>query len=534
MKLHPLSSSIAAPERMNNPFYYEPHPLCLLAAEDLQRRIRARREWQEEIGKGKMFGVLVVEDTNGQRGYLAAYSGQIAGRSDWKDYVPAVFDYLQPGGYFKAEETEIDRLNHRITVLETSPERRRALQVLQTTREKATTETTAYKHLMAEAKVLRDKQRAAGAGNEAYRIKESQFMKAELRRLKAKYKALIAEKEAGMAAYDREIEEKREERRRRSDALQQWLFSRFIMVNGRGEQKDLLHIFSEAVHRVPPAGSGECCAPKLLQYALTHHLRPCCMAEFWWGASPATELRRHLAFYPACRGKCKPILDFMLQGIEVEVNPLEEPSKQTLEWVFEDEHLMVVCKPAGMLSVPGRSSKESVVGIVQSQYGGNADVLPVHRLDMQTSGLLVIAKSKAAHKHLQEQFRKQEVKKRYVAVLDGEWNGTKEGRIELPLRPDPLDRPRQLVDGKHGKRALTLYKVLETGRGHTRIALYPKTGRTHQLRVHCAHMAGLGIPIVGDELYGRHSDRLYLHAECIEIQHPATGKHLCFERKAPF
>ena len=425
--LHPLTTDIHKPERFTYPFCYEPHPLCLLAAEEVKQEI-------EHIhpSEGKMFGVLVVEG-----GFLAAYSGLLEGRNDWPYFVPPVFDAQQPDGYFKTREREISLTTH------LSP--------------------------------------------------------------------LISKK--------------------MSQDLQLWLFHQYRMLNAKGEEKDLVDIWqdyhsSPRIRRkfpLPPGGTGDCCAPKLLQYAYQHHLNPVCMAEFWWGPSPKTEIRHHGQFYPACSGKCKPVLTWMLQGLDIDPNPEEVGFPHLVpEVVYEDDAIAVINKPAGLLSIPGRTEEYSVATWAQQRW---PESLPVHRLDMGTSGILLVAKNQEVYQTLQKQFTDHTVKKKYLAVVEGV-PAKEHGIIDLPLLSDPLNRPRQVVDFEHGKRAITEYRVLSPP---NLLALWPHTGRTHQLRMHCAHEQGLGCPIKGDELYGTKSDRLYLQAQGISFVHPVTGKRMHFE-----
>ena len=324
-----------------------------------------------------------------------------------------------------------------------------------------------------------------------------------------------------------------------SQELQLWLFHQYRMLNAKGETKDLVDIWQDYHcsprirnrYPLPPGGTGDCCAPKLLQYAFSHGLRPVCMAEFWWGESPKSEIRHHGQFYPAFRGKCKPILTWMLQGLDVDPNPEETgASHLTIEVIYQDTTLAVINKPSGLLSVPGRTEDYSVATIAMERWPGS---LPVHRLDMGTSGLMVIAKTKEAYVSLQEQFVKRTVKKRYIALVEGIVKEPK-GRITLPLIFDPMNRPRQMVDYQRGKSAVTEYEVLDARDGRTLLALYPHTGRTHQLRMHCAHPDGLGSPIVGDELYGHKAERLCLHCDQIEFAHPVTGERMSFNLPNPF
>ena len=441
MIIHPLHTNIPKPERFTWPFCYEPHPLCLLACDEVKQEI-------ERIGpkEGKMFGVLVVE-VDGGLGFLAAYSGLLEGRNDWGYFVPPVFDAQQPDGYFKQKEREISALNQ-------------------------------------------------------HSSSETQNLHKEM-----------------------------------SQNLQLWLFQQYRILNAHGEIKDLVEIWRDYHQNpkiqkkfpLPPGGTGDCCAPKLLQYAYLQHLKPVCMAEFWWGPSPKSEVRYHGEFYPVCRGKCKPVLTWMLQGLEVDPDP--ETSgflHQGIEIVYEDEAIAAVYKPSGMLSVPGKTDDYSVATWAKERWA--ASMLP-HRLDLMTSGIMLVAKTPEAYHHLQNQFAARTIKKKYLAVVEGEIQQP-HGVIDLPLSSDPMNRPCQIVDYEHGKRAITEYRVLDrqqsptTHHPVTLLALYPHTGRTHQLRMHCAHQEGLGCPILGDELYGHKADRLYLQAESIAFEHPTTGKRL--------
>ena len=584
---------------MNNPLDYEPDPLCIQACREVQEMLARREDWQEEIARGKMFGVLIVEnvktDTDVPKwgypaadseapkwGYLAAYSGQIGGRSDWEDFVPAVFDYLQPDGYFKTHEAEISRINQSISHLEKDERMKEARTLIRQLQEERKRTIAAYQEKMKEAKAKRDSRREAGnlsEAEEAQMIKESQFMKAELRRLKKSLSEKTA-LETEFEDYQENILRLKQLRKQLSDALQQWLFSQFRMLNQEGESKDLLEIFRDealkeypqaaiatsriaTLKMVPPAGSGECCEPKLLQYAYQHGYKPLQMAMFWWGESPKEEIRHHLQFYPACNGKCKPILHWMLPD---SVFHSQIAEKHILEILYEDDQLAVICKPSGLLSVPGKdSSQPSVYSIMRKKYPAASSPLIVHRLDMATSGLMIIAKTEFAYHRLQNEFLHHQVQKKYIAIIgckdqdacDKIWekakkqkkdmrdelkerrassNAAEKQKISLPLMPDYLDRPRQIVNHTQGKEAITEYEVLEpVDDSHLRIALYPKTGRTHQLRVHCAHQEGLNAPILGDPLYGNEkAARLHLHAEEITFEHPLTGKKMTITRKADF
>ena len=597
--LHTLNVSIPSPRQFTYPFCYDVDPLAEAASLELQRYIADADLMSTEKGCGKMFGVLVVEyeDESGalQRGFLAAYSGLLGGRNDWPYFVPPVFDAQQPDGHFKRTEREISAINHEIAAIEHDAEYLQSVEQYEQTKKRLQAEVDAFKAEVDAAKARRDARRKSGEPlseeEQAEMIRESQFMKAELRRRRKAMEQANSTLHIPHSTFLKSLQRKRKQM---SDELQRWLFSAYRMLNAKGEERDLIDIFREYTHAMPPAGAGDCCAPKLLQYAYLHRLRPVCMAEFWWGESPASEIRHHLHYYPACRSKCLPILTHMLKGLDVAPNPLAK-KRHTAEprVLYADEYIMVVDKPAGMLSVPGKAesmkseasdsaniSVEEYFANLQlptnSQFTteqftiGEADnsklkiqnskfLKAAHRLDMDTSGLLVLARTEEAYVELQRQFASRETVKRYEAVLSGvptqnskfkiqnsytQPSGSVEA-ISLPLIADINDRPRQRVDMEHGKPALTLYNIVEVravdantavayttkkvDKRRTLIHLYPKTGRTHQLRVHCAHPLGLACPILGDPLYGiERADRMYLHAAELTFRHPVTGETMHF------
>lgn len=591
-----------------------PRALAFVAA----RRVAAYVEQHPELTAGevcgKMYGVLVVEAPGGCLAFLAAHSGLLGGRNDWPFFVPPVFDAQQPDGHFKTKEREISGMNRRIAELMQRPQlleaRQRLEQVRQQTDRVIAQEREEVKARKARRDAMRREQPQMDDATKAMLIRESQHDKAQLRRLTKSCEATVTEHQEALNVLEREIEALKRERRESSDALQRWLFDQYVMLNAKGMRRTLIDIFARFNGTLPPAGAGDCCAPKLLQFAYAHNLRPVSLAEFWLGAPPPTEVRRHLQFYPPCRSKCYPILQFMLQGLDAplpgaeEIYPLrEEEGGETtndakgsldakaafdekasldaneahadkaslddngfldaqghiykkcgasLHIIYEDEQMAVVSKPSGMLSVPGKSSRLSVESIVREHYGIAADVpVIVHRLDMDTSGLLLVARTREAHKALQQQFLDHTVSKSYLALLEGVphedvtsehvvWHSSHTGTITLPLRPDLDDRPRQLVDFVHGKPAVTRFRLLKVIDGHQLIALTPVTGRTHQLRMHCAHHLGLNCPILGDPLYGCPiepsadiAQRLYLHAEQITFRHPVTGEVLKVKRLTP-
>ena len=441
--------------RFTYPFCYTPAPEIVAAAGRIIARIDACPELRNIFREGKMMGVLMVEDKEGQKDFLYGFSGLAGGRSTVEGFVPPIFDLTDPDGHFRKEEAGISVLNRR--------------------------------------------------------IRESSD----------------PEEAAGLKALRKEM----------SVALQDWLFRQYVVLNALGERKTILDIFAER-GLTPPGGTGDCAAPKLLQYAYLHGLKPLAMGEFWYGESPVHEVRRQGCFYPSCTGKCGPLLAYMLQGLDVEPNPLEKDSpfaQEDFSIVYEDESIIVADKPSGMLAVPGRTLKVSLQERLQRRPGPGTDIRACHRLDMDTSGLIVFAKGTDILARLQQQFERHEVQKTYIARLCPGKSLGQSGRISLPLILDYDDRPRQMVDFQEGKQAVTDWELLQNlPDGEALVRFTPLTGRTHQLRVHAAHPLGLGRPIAGDRLYGGGSGRLCLHAATITFTHPRTGEHLTFTSEIPW
>jgi len=544
------TSGIALPERFTFPFYYEPHPIALLAAEELQQYIQTQTEWDYDFGLeeekpelmiGKMFGVLVVKNEAGELGYLSAFSGKLAGSNHLSKFVPPVFDMLTDGSFLNQGMDELNTMNLRVKELEERPDFLDLVELIKEEKEKAAAEIADQKTELKRTKLDRNKRRNKGRETldiESFRLlekalsEESIAGKIKLKKISKHWEGILATQQQKLDELNIEINELKNKRKTLSAYLQNKLFEHYRFLNKEGEEKSLLAIFEGSV---PMGGSGECAAPKLLQYSFANNMQPIALAEFWWGQSPKSEIRKHKHFYPACLGKCKPILGHMLEGIPMDENPLlENPAAgKTIEIVYEDEFIAIVNKPAEFLSVPGRYVKDSVANRMKERYPEATGPLIAHRLDMSTSGLMLIAKSLAAHKRIQGQFIKRTVKKRYVAILDGLLEED-EGIIDLPLRTDWDNRPMQMVCYDSGKKAQTRYQVLERKDGKTRVQLFPITGRTHQLRVHAAHPKGLNMPILGDDLYGQRGARLCLHAEWIGFRHPGSGEWVEYEVESGF
>ncbi|WP_289075320.1 pseudouridine synthase [uncultured Bacteroides sp.] len=531
---------ISLPEKFTFPFHYTPHPLTRIAADEVRSYLSTRLDWQDEIGKGKMFGVLIVKTSDGSIGYLAAFSGNLAGSNMHDFFVPPVYDLLNPDGYFRKEEAEISALNRRISDISKSDSYILAKKELEDTKFQSSSFLASAKEELKRSKKERDEKRANGNISPEEldaMIRESQFQKAEYKRQEDSWKERLNEVGQRVKGFETEILLLKQERKTRSAALQLWLFRQFNMLNAKGERKDLCEIFKDTPQGLPPAGAGECALPKLLQYAYLHGMQPLAMGEFWCGMSPKDEIRHDGYFYPSCKGKCEPILRHMLVGLDVEPNPLaEDLFKDTpLKILYEDEWIVAVEKPSGMLSVPGKNDLDSVQQRLRLMYPDATGPLVVHRLDMATSGILLAAKDKDVHARLQSQFETRSISKEYIAILDGV-PSHECGIIDLPICLNPLDRPRQMVDFENGKPAITEYKVECIKNGRAKVVFKPHTGRTHQLRVHSAHVSGLGCPISGDELYGNpdSASRLCLHASRLVFRHPVSDKEIEIVSPSPF
>ncbi|MDX2367459.1 MAG: RluA family pseudouridine synthase [Colwellia sp.] len=564
----------ALPDRFTFPFYYEPHPLCLLAAQELQQQLNNNAYYQKEFMRtGKMFGVLLVQNTQGEVGYLCAFSGKLiidqAGiNPDTINFVPPVFDVLTQAEFYQTQSVIINQLNQQLQLLEDDDDMKQCQRILIDFEEKFQREVGASQQKMAINRSNRKAQRSTAQQSlsnldfivvKESLAKESVFDKNQLRDLKTYWQEKINTAQENLHSFTSEITQLKEKRKQLSNALQNKVFEQYRFLNSAAIEKNLTELFLDTPYQTPPAGAGDCAAPKLLQYAFKFGLTPLAMAEFWWGQAPKSEIRQHKKMYGACIGKCKPILAHMLAGMTLDDDPLliNPAVNKTLEVVYQDDAIVVVNKPSGLLSVPGKNIEDSVYLRIKQQFPKATGTLIVHRLDMATSGLMVLALTKAAQKNLQKQFISRTIKKRYVALLEGKVEGRldessadfsdiKVGDITLPLRGDFDDRPRQLVCFEHGKAASTHWQIIEQIAGKTKLYLSPETGRTHQLRVHCAHPLGLNLPILGDDLYGRDNhyssnevcdkktQRLHLHAEMLTLNNPLTKEHMTFQIDAEF
>jgi tRNA pseudouridine32 synthase/23S rRNA pseudouridine746 synthase len=542
-------SGISLPEKFTFPFYYEPHELSVIASTELQAYLETQCDFEHNFGLqenqeglviGKMFGVLVCQNQEEELGYLWAFSGKLAGVNHHSYFVPTIFDMLQEDGFFRKEEEVLNAINRQIEILENSEELQSKKSQLENTKNEAVTDIQNQKDKIKKLKVERDEKRISFTNLSLSEIEQLELELSEeskkesilLKKMTKYWNFQIEKAQNEVNLLLDEINQLKEERRLKSGALQQKLFAEYSFLNQFGERKSIGEIFNNN----PPAGAGECAAPKLLHYAFEHNLKPIAMAEFWWGQSPKSEIRKHKQFYPACKSKCEPILlSHMLKGLDMEANPFQEnPAEgKNIEIVYEDEILAVINKPAEFLSVPGKIISDSVYQRVKELYPNATGPLIVHRLDMSTSGLMLIAKDEETYVKLQSQFIKRTIKKRYIALLDGILEEN-EGIIDLPLRVDLDDRPRQLVCYEHGKSAQTKWEKIEIRNNQTLVYFYPITGRTHQLRVHASHELGLNTPIVGDDLYGSKANRLHLHAESLTFEHPISKKQISLKSEIHF
>jgi tRNA pseudouridine32 synthase / 23S rRNA pseudouridine746 synthase len=533
-------SGIPLPEKFTFPFYYQPHELSRIASIELQKYLETQTDFKHNFGLdaiqkglviGKMFGVLVCQNKNGQLGYLAAFSGKLADSNHHKYFVPTVYDMLDENEFYKIGENELNQITKEIETLEQNLDYLKAQEVLKNIQKEAEFDLNRHKTVMKKQKKIRDEKRKNLECDIEELNKESQLEKILLKKMNAYWNYKISDAQKEVNVFKNKINSKKEIRRIKSAQLQQQLFNNYAFLNQYQDSKSLGEIFENN----PPAGAGECAAPKLLHYAFQNNLKPIAMAEFWWGESPKSEVRKHKQFYPACTGKCELILKHMLLDIEMDENPFlnNTAEHQNIEIVFEDNYLAVIHKPHEFLSVPGKNVTDSVFQRVAALYPNATGPLIVHRLDMSTSGLMLIAKSEEIYKNLQNQFIKRTVQKRYVAILDGIVSQN-EGYIDLPLRLDIDNRPNQLVCYEHGKSARTKFEVISRENNKTRIHFFPITGRTHQLRVHASHKLGLNCPIIGDDLYGTKANRLHLHAEEIKFEHPISKEKITVLKEAEF
>lgn len=533
-------SNYELPEEFTFPFSYEPHPLTQLAANELQKNLKDA-EIKNEIS-GKMYGVLVVKNKSGELGYLVSFSGQDYEGKPPVNFVPPIYNRLEIEGFYKRGEKELEKINRRIKELEEDQNFRKLMEELKQESKKSNIQLKSEQEKKQKAKVIRKEKREEGMVNlspAAFDKLDDKLRKESInedynyKNLHKEWKKKIASIQSKVAVFESQIQQLKKERKKKSTQLQKQIFDQYQFLNIKGKRKGLEEVFEPIGY--PPSGAGDCALPKLLQYAFANHYKPLAMGEFWWGKAPKSELRKEGRFYPACSGKCKPILGHMLKGLPLEKDPLLQYTAEdkVIQTLYEDDQIVVIVKPAGLLSIPSKEIKDSVLKRMEKKYPHASGPLLAHRLDKLTSGIMLISKDLESHKFLQKQFMDKTIKKRYCAILEGKLNG-KEGEINLPLAVDEDNRPMQKVDFESGRKALTKWKLISQNEEMSMVTFIPVTGRTHQLRVHSAHSQGLNAPILGDTLYGNRDERLMLHAEYISFKHPKSEELIEFESRAPF
>ncbi|MFQ3212752.1 MAG: tRNA pseudouridine32 synthase/23S rRNA pseudouridine746 synthase [Marivirga sp.] len=527
------------PEKFTFPFAYEPHPLAETASEHLQKSLSTFYNGKELAGK--MYGVLVVRNSVGKVGYLVAFSGQLEDYKHTISFVPSVHNRLKVGDFFKKGEALLQQINQKLIKLEKQPAYLRLQKEMALLKKKAASEVEEKRAQKNARKANRKQKRVAldSLSSSAYEEAKKQLDQESIdihfdyKKLNEAWNRKIGKLQSKLAQFENEIEALKKGRKQKSHSLQQQLFDQYQFFNAKGKTKSLVKIFEPL--GPPPGGAGDCAAPKLLQHAYSNGYQPLAMAEFWWGKTPKSQLRKEGRYYPACAGKCKPILGHMLEGLTVEDDPMlnYNADDNIIETLFEDEELLIINKPAGLLSIPSKLISDAVASRMRVLFPDATGPMVAHRLDKLTSGLMIITKSLEAYKIIQQQFINKTIQKEYVALLEGKI--TKErGTIDLPLAVDEFNRPMQMVSIDKGKKSVTQYQVLGHSDNRTLIQFMPITGRTHQLRVHSAHPAGLDAPIVGDTLYGKKDERLMLHAARISFNHPINGERLTFYKEAVF
>jgi len=550
-KLNISKSEIQLPTKFTYPFSYSPHQVSEMACADLQNYLENQKDFTHDFGldansdaTGKMFGVLVVENEQKELGYIAAFSEKLADQYHLDGFVSPVYDMEIAGAFYTKGMRTVANLDAEISVLENDKRYLQLLEALDSEHKKAKEDLTQTRTKMDQSKAerkdnLRFERLTLSSGEydqlcvEYSNKNAADYLKFE--RLEDAYQNKIDRLDDELDPLLNALDALIALRDHKQSGLQEELFSQFRFSNITGSFKTLQKVFKDTQTPTPPEGAGECATPKLLQYAFLNKLKPIAMAQFWWGNSPTTLIRQHKEYYPACMGKCHPILTHMLEGMEVDENPhhTNKGTNKKIEILYEDGAIAVINKPVDVLSVPGRVVEDSVYTRMLELYPKATGPIIVHRLDQATSGVMLIAKTKKAHKRLQKQFIDRTIKKQYVALLDG-LIAEDEGTVDLPLRLDYINRPQQVVCHETGKPAQTNWSVLKRTDKQTRVLFTPITGRTHQLRVHAAHKKGLNTPILGDDIYGRKGERLHLHALFISFTHPITKKAMEFTVEAAF
>ncbi|MEG5065977.1 pseudouridine synthase [Microcoleus sp. B3-A4] len=514
--------------------------------------------------EGKMYGILLVEMPSGEQGILKAFSGLLNGCSILEGWVPPI-----PGRERVAFEeartlTQLEAMKQELIALNQLPQRQEyealfrefevQMQVLSDRHRNCKQQRDEKRQLLCQTLAAETLEIALEQLNQ-----ESRLEKIERRQLKRQRDETLQPLKQLIEAADRRMRALKQQRKELSRELQTQMHAAYTLVNFLGKSRSLSSLMPT---NSIPTGTGDCCAPKLLHYAAVQNLKPLAMAEFWWGPPSGDKIQGE--FYGACGDRCQPLMGFLLSGLAqnpivsninegltggLEAQPLLPtsnniscgtgilPVTQMLPIIYEDKWLIAVNKPSGLLSVPGRyfENQDSVFSRLRNLLPDSLNLIVVHRLDGETSGILLLARDKETSSQLRQQFAKKQVHKVYEAVLSGTVK-IEAGTIDLPLRGDPENRPYQQVNWECGKPSVTRFQVMAREGNCDRVEFLPLTGRTHQLRVHAADVRGLGIPILGDRLYGCRAaaKRLHLHARELSFKHPQLGERLYLQAETPF
>ena len=490
------------PQALTFPYHYRPHPWVEKAA----LCVRTHLDHYAQNQPGRLVAVLVVRKNDGQIGF---YAGCDQFDSEDSFFVKSFWQQL-PAAHFPSIQT--DYLSEALEQ-----------------RAKAEEAYLQFRSAARERKALRRSARLNHTADLTQLAIESQRDSRELDRLKALLSQAIREEEKMHYRIHSETQKALyADWRHRLEQIQ--------LSNAIGQQQSLFQLLSDSIEKEEWLKALlRSSLPALINLARKNQDKLLAFGSFWWGRLPSHDVRQNGVFYSFAKERHARFLDFQLLGESLETNLLavDHFAHWKADIIYEDDDLVAVNKPAGMLSVPGKHPVNNVYNTVLSLYPQASGPMLLHRLDMATSGVLLFAKNKTTHQQMQNAFAQGWIKKRYIALLE-KCPESLQGSINLPLCLNPLDRPRQMVSRAYGKAALTEYEVLGNEGLLTRVAFFPKTGRTHQLRLHAAHRRGLNSAIVGDDLYGHPAERLYLHAESLQFTHPKTGQLITIKAPCPF
>jgi tRNA pseudouridine32 synthase/23S rRNA pseudouridine746 synthase len=510
-------------------------------AQNLMQEIKS---YGDRYIEGKMYGVLLAESSQTEKIVLKAFSGLLNGESQIAGWVPPIAGREKVAIEESITLSKLATIKQELIELSEIPQRLEYAQKSQ-----------AY---ALQFQILQDQHRVSKQQRQVKRSQLTELLDPDLQKLERESQQekmlrrdfkrdrdqVLQPLQEAIAIADSKMLMLKKQRRELSRTLQTQMHNAYVLTNFAGETRSLRELITEGAM---PTGMGDCCAPKLLHYAAIHDLTPLAMAEFWWGLPSADGYKIQGEFYGACVERCQPLMGFLLSGRRSPPAPhaVENFALQNFQLIYEDEYLLAIAKPPDLLSVPGRylDTQDSVLSRLRQYLGKEMgkgmdeqmEIYPVHRLDRQTSGVLLFARDLDSLRHLHKQFQNRQVHKTYEALLSGKI-AIEQGIIDLPLWGNPENRPHQQVDFVKGKSSVTQFQVLRQEEKRTRIELTPLTGRTHQLRVHAADARGLGMTILGDRLYGCHAEtsRLHLHARELTFTHPRSQEIIHLEIPVPF